>query len=82
MVKLLLIDCKFECIKDKFDKAMANTTAAREHVGKVKRGIQSVKERCRWIMSDLSVTGIKRIHKWIAVHCVYYCIKMVNSFLA
>ncbi len=44
MVKLLLMDHKFECIKDEFDKALVNTTAAQEHVGEIERIIQTIKE--------------------------------------
>ena len=39
MVRLVLMDMEFEKIKDNFDKVEVNTTAAREHVGEIERGI-------------------------------------------
>ena len=39
------MDMEFEKIKDDFDKVEVNTTAAREHVAEIERGIRNVKER-------------------------------------
>ena len=45
IVRLVLMDMEFEKIKDDFDKVEVNTTAAREHVAEIERGIRHVKER-------------------------------------
>ncbi len=79
MVKLLLMDREFECIKDEFDKALVNTTAVGEHVREIERSIWTVKEQCRYIMSTMHTAGIKRFHKWIVLYCAFHCIKIVNS---
>ena len=39
-----MMDMEFEKIKDEFDRVEVNTTAAREHVGEIERGIRLVKE--------------------------------------
>ena len=44
IVRLVLMDMEFEKIKDDFDKVEVNTTAAREHVAEIERGIRHVKE--------------------------------------
>ena len=44
-----MMDMEFEKIKEKNDRVEVNTTATREHVGEIDRGIRLVKERSRWI---------------------------------
>ena len=39
VVKTLLMDMEFECLKDEFEGIAVNTTAAREHVGEIERMI-------------------------------------------
>ena len=50
-----MMDMEFENVKD--EKGMelidVNTTAAREHVGEIERGIRYLKERCRCSVSEL-----------------------------
>ncbi len=41
-----------------------------------------MEERAQFIISDLCTAAIKRFHKWIVIYCMYYCIKMANSFPA
>ena len=59
MVKLLLMDREFECIKDEFDKALVSTTAVREHAREIEQSIRTVKEQCRCIMLTMRTAGIK-----------------------
>ena len=44
-------------VKDNFDKVEVNTTAAREHVAEIERGIRHVKEQGRCVISDLCTAG-------------------------
>ena len=45
-VRTILMDQEFDNVKDKMPTLEVNTTAAREHVGKIERSIRLVKERC------------------------------------
>ena len=56
-----------------------NNTAAREHVGKIERGICYLKERSRCSVSTLSVVGIKYLPKPIVIHLVCNVTILVNS---
>ena len=48
-VRVILMDMEFEKVKDEVALVELNTTAAREHVGEIKRSIRVVKERCRCV---------------------------------
>ena len=60
-VRTIMMDMEFEKVKD--DKGMelidVNTTAARKHVGEIKRGIRYLKERSRCSVSTFREAGIK-----------------------
>ena len=60
-VRTIMMDMEFEKVKD--EKGMelidVNTTAAREHVGEIERGIRYLKERCRCSVSTFAEAGIK-----------------------
>ena len=45
-VRTILMDQEFDKVKDKMPSLEDNTTAAREHVGEIKRSTKLVKERC------------------------------------
>ena len=79
MVRLVLMDMEFEKIKYVFDKVKVNTTAEREHVGEIKRGIRLMKERSRCVISNLREAGFKHFHKMIVVHCIYFLCMMLNA---
>ena len=55
-----------------------NTTAAREHVGEIERGIRYLKERCRCSVSTFAVAGIKFLAKPIVIQLVYNVTLFVN----
>ena len=79
MVHLVLMDMELEKIKHVFDKVKVNTTAAREHVGKIQRGIRLIKEQSQYVISDLREAGFKHFHKIIVVHCIYFVCMMLNA---
>ena len=56
-----------------------NTTAAREHVGKIERGIRYLKERCRCSVSTFAIAGIKFLAKPIVIQVVYNITVLVNA---
>ena len=74
------MDGEFEKVREETPDVEMNTAAAHKHVTDIERGICTLKECCRCIVSDLRVTEIQCFHKWIVVHCVYFVTKMVNSF--
>ncbi len=53
-----------------------NTTAAREHVGKIERFIRTIKERSRALMSDLPYMPLPR---QVVIHLVYFAVLWLNS---
>ena len=56
-----------------------NTTAAREHVGEIERGIRHLKERCRCSVSTFSFAGIKYLAKPIVIRLVYNITVLVDA---
>ena len=82
IVRLILMDMEFEKVKSEMDSVEINTTAAREHVGEIERGIRTLKERCRCVLAGLRDLGWLYLHKWVVVHRLYHVTKMVNSFPA
>ena len=47
VMHVILMDMEFEKVRDHFALVEMKTTAAREHVGEIKRHIRMVKERTR-----------------------------------
>ena len=68
-----MMDMEFEKVKDQEGMELedVNTTAAREHVGEIERGITYLKERCRCSVSTFSIAGIKFLAKPIVIRLVY-----------
>ncbi len=56
-----------------------NTTAARKHVGEIKRFICTIKERSRALVSDLPYNILPR---QITIHVVYFAVLWLNSLPA
>ena len=56
-----------------------NNTAAREHVSKIKRAIQYLKQRFQCVVKSLSITGIKLLHKQVVIHMCYFVTMVVNA---
>ena len=79
IVRVILMDMEFEKVADDFDLIQVNTTAAREHVGEIERGIRVVKERARAVVSTLPYD---LLHKQLVVHLIYFVVTWLNSFPA
>jgi len=73
------MDQEFDKVKDKMPSLEVNTTAAREHVGEIERGIRLVKERCRGVRA---IMPFQQIPKSFVIHLVYFCVMWLNSFPA
>jgi hypothetical protein len=79
IVQTALMDMEFKQLKDKLPNVTLNTTAAREHVGEVKRKIRLVKERAR---STMSILPYKLLPKLVIVELMHFCVMWMNSFPA
>ena len=56
-----------------------NTTAAREHIGDIERGIRYVKERYRCSVGTFAIAGIEYLAKPIVICLVYNVAVLVNA---
>jgi hypothetical protein len=59
-IRTILMDGEFEKIKDHVPRLECNTTAAKEHVSEAERGIRTVKERARGLITTLPFEHIPR----------------------
>ena len=68
-VRTIMMDMEFEKVKDQegMELVDVNTTAARENVGEIERGIRYLKERRRCRVSTFAVAGIKFLAKPIVI---------------
>ncbi len=73
------MDQEFDKVKEACDMVEINTTAAREHVGEIKRFIRTIKERSRALMSDLPYNILPC---QITIHLVYFAVLWLNSLPA
>ena len=67
---------EFEKVKDELGLVDVNTTAAREHVAEIERGIRLLKERSRCVVKSLP---FQYLPKQIVIHMVYFVCMMVNA---
>ena len=74
-MRVILMDMEFEKVRDHFALVEMNTTAAREHMGEIKRHILMAKERARCIVSDLP---FKFLHRQIVNRMIYIVVTMLN----
>ncbi len=75
-IKVVMMDQKFNKIKDEINMVKMNTTAARKHVGKIERFIQTIKEHSWALVSDLSYSALPQ---QVAIHLVYFAMLWLNS---
>ena len=72
-----------ECEKVKEQDGMGlvdlNTTAAREHVGEIERGIRYLKKRLTCVVSMISSVGIQYVPKHMVIRMVYNVATCVNT---
>ena len=66
-------------MSDDLELFQVNTTAAREHVGKIERGIRVAKERSRGVITNLSFASFYKI---IVIHLIYFVLLWLNYFLS
>ncbi len=77
IAQVALMDMESEKLKDVLPNIMINTTAAREHVGEIKRKIQVIKERARGTMATLPYLTLPKI---MIIKLMHFCILWLNSF--
>jgi len=76
-VGTILMDGEFEKIKDLVPRLECNTTAAKEHVSEAVRGIRTIKERVRGLITTLPFEHIPRRMK---IELIYFCVLWLNAF--
>ena len=81
-VNTIMMDMEFEKVRDLLPMTEVNTTAAREHVGEIERGIRLLKERVRCYVTMAARAGILYLHKLIVIRLVYFVTKCLNQFPA
>ena len=69
IIRVILMDMEFEKVKDELGLIDVNTTAAREHVAEIERGIRLLKERSRCVVKSLP---FQYLPKQIVIHVVYF----------
>ncbi len=74
-----MMDQEFDKVKDACEMVEINTTVAREHVGKIKRFIRTIKECSHALVSDLPYTTLLR---QVIIHLVYFAVLWLNSLPA
>ena len=70
------MDMEFEKVKDELGLVDVSTTAAREHVAEIERGIRLLKERSRCVVKSLP---FQYLPEQIVIHMVYFVCTMVNA---
>ena len=78
-VRTILMDQEFDNVMEKTPTIEINTTAAREYIGEIERGIRLVKERCG---GTLAIMPFQQIPKWFAIYLVHFYVMWLNSFTA
>ena len=78
-VHTILMDGKFEKVKDELPLVVCNTTLAKEHVSKAERSIRTIKERMRGIVGTLP---FKYIPRRLKMEFIYFVVLWLNAFPA
>ncbi len=76
-VRTILMDGEFEKIKPLLPTLECNTTAAKEHVSKAERTIQTLKERTRGLLATLPFSHVPKRMK---IEFVYFIVLWLNAF--
>ena len=77
-IKTILMDGKFEKIKDLVPRLEYNTTAAKDHVSRAEQGIRMIKEQARGLITTLP---FKNIPRRMRIEFIYFVILWLNAFL-
>jgi hypothetical protein len=76
-IHMLMMDMKFEKLKDMLPEIAHNTMAAREHVGEIERNIRVIKERAMWMINTLPHNMPTKL---IITEMMHFCVIWMNSF--
>ncbi len=71
MVQTMLMDMKFEKLKNLMPHITLNTTSAREHISAIKQMVRVIKERARGTINTLPY---KKLPKLIVIELLCFCI--------
>ena len=77
LVRVVLIDMDFEKVSDDLELVQVNTTAAREHVGKIDQVFRVVKEQSRSVIVNLLFKSLKKTVKRL----IYFVVLCLSGFL-
>jgi hypothetical protein len=77
-VRCVLMDMEFESLCDTFEDGFINTTAAREHVGDIERGIRFLEERARCVLSEVPFKHC--MQDIFVVHLMMFVAMWINAF--
>ena len=76
MVNVILMDKEFDKVESEVELVHIITTAAREHVGEIERGIRLIKERARGFISTCKFTVLPQ---QFVIHLLYFCVMWLNA---
>jgi hypothetical protein len=76
-VQTILMDNKFNKVKDNVPHVNINTPAAAEHIGKIECRIQVIKERSCGIMCTLPYPKLPQM---MLVHLLHFIVLLLNNF--
>jgi hypothetical protein len=77
IVRVILMDMEFESLSDELELVQVNTTAAREHVGDIERGIRTIKDRARSTLAALPRKMV--LPKKMIIHLIIFVIMWLNA---
>ena len=76
IVNVILMDQEFDKVVDELPMVEINTSAAREHVGEIERGIRTIKGRCRGVIATLKYAVLPR---QVVIHLIYFVVMWLNN---
>jgi hypothetical protein len=77
VIQVAKMDMEFEKLGDMLLNVTLDTTAAREHVGEIKRKIKVIKERGRGTINMLPCETMPKI---TVIELMHFCVMWMNSF--
>jgi hypothetical protein len=77
VVQTTMMDMEFDKLKNLLAYIALNTTAAREHVGKIKQKIRVIKDRARGTINTLPY---KKLPRLMVIELLHFCMMWMNSF--
>ncbi len=77
IVQVAMMDMEFKKLRDMLPNVTLNTTAAHDHVGKIKWKIRVIKERGRGMISTLLYETMLKL---MVIELMHFCVIWMNSF--